>query len=97
MSQSSFVSVILRAITLLERYAELPSLPGLVSFNVFGLPSLIGGAIASVVVGLVFADYTRRPSFRVRSPGQAASFASARAKPQAGDPVTMWTYTTRRR
>ncbi len=70
---------------------------GLVSFNVFGLPSLIGGAIASAVVGLVFADYTRRPRFRVRSPGQAASFASTRAQSQAGDPVTMWTYTTRRR
>ena len=67
---------------------------GLISFNVFGLTSLIGGVIASGLVALVCSDYSRRPSFRVRSPRNAAPAAQS-AQSTAQEPVTMWTYTTR--
>ena len=65
---------------------------GLISFNLFGLPALIGGAITSGIIGLVLSDYSRRPSFRVRKPQVAAAEAQVA---QVEDPVTMWTYTTR--
>ena len=66
---------------------------GLISFNLFGLPALIGGVIASGLVALVFSDYSRRPSFRVRSPRDAT--VPTPTKSIADEPVTMWTYTTR--
>jgi hypothetical protein len=65
---------------------------GLLSFNVFSLPTLIGSSIASGLVALACTDYSRRPRFRVRrtterpaAPVQAVAFSQQ----------TLWTYATR--
>ena len=68
---------------------------GFISFNLFGLPVLMGGALASGLVAFVFSDYSRRPSFRVRRPQDTKEERTVSARPAAEDPVTMWTYTTR--
>ena len=68
---------------------------GLVSFNIFGLPVLIGGASASALVALAFSDYSRRPSFRVRKPRNTSAAPEMPANHVVEDPSVMWTYTTR--
>ena len=68
---------------------------GLISFNVFGLPVLIGGGIGSGVVALLFADYARRPSFRVRRREPVHDGRDSAATPSRCTPECDWTYTTR--
>jgi hypothetical protein len=65
---------------------------GLISFNVFAVPVLIGGVIGSGLVGLVLSDYSRRPSFRVRheKPVTPTELLPATFE----DSPTLWTYTT---
>jgi hypothetical protein len=68
---------------------------GLVSFNLFSLPALIGGLVASGVVGLVFSDYAQRPRFRVR---RSPETVATEIKPALSDAKIRscdWTYTTR--
>jgi hypothetical protein len=68
---------------------------GLVSFNVFSLPALIGGFVASGVVGLVFSNYAQRPRFRVR---RSPETGATEIKPVFSDAEIRacdWTYTTR--
>jgi hypothetical protein len=68
---------------------------GLISFDAFGLPALLGGSTAFGVVGLALSDYSRRPSFRVRRSHRTSTPVKAPVRPVIEDPVTMWTYTTR--
>ena len=68
---------------------------GLISFDVFGLPALIGGLTVSGIFGLVLSDYSRRPSFRVRTPRPAPTAGKVAPMPVVEDTPTMWTYTTR--
>ena len=68
---------------------------GLVSFNVFSLPTLIGGLVASAVVGLVFTDYAQRPRFRVRRSPESGATEINPPSADAVIPSCDWTYTTR--
>lgn len=65
---------------------------GLISFNVFNLPTLIGGVIASGLVALACTDYSRRPRFRVR---QTRERLAAPVPPVNFHTRTLWTYATR--
>ena len=68
---------------------------GLVSFNIFSLPALIGGLVASGVVGLVFSDYAQQPRFRVRRAPETGATEIKPALSAAGMRSCDWTYTTR--
>jgi hypothetical protein len=68
---------------------------GLVSFNVFSLPALIGGLVASGMVGLVFSDYAQRPRFRVRRSPETGATEIKPVFSDAGMRSCDWTYTTR--
>jgi len=89
LSVSSAVFVVTYTLAIAAQFA------GLVSFNVFGVPALIGGLAAAGFVGSVLSDYSRRPSFRVRSPRRTIAAIETSATPPSQDPATMWTYTTR--
>lgn len=65
---------------------------GLLAFNVFRLPSLIGGIIASGLVALACTDYGRRPRFRLRRPQERST---APLQPVSFTTQTLWTYATR--
>lgn len=64
---------------------------GLLPFNVFRLPYLIGGVLASGLVALACTDYSHRPRFRIRRTQER----SAAPQPVNFTARTLWTYATR--
>lgn len=76
------------AVTIVSEFA------GLISFDVFSLPLLIGGFIGSALVTLVISDYSRRPSFRVRGSSRDRVVVPPTAR-LGFDDSALWTYTTR--
>jgi hypothetical protein len=68
---------------------------GVLSFQVFTIPLLIGGAVASGLVGLICVDYSRRPRFcGCRARVAAALPRRLPASSAADHCAALWTYTT---
>ena len=64
--------------------SQFPGLP----LDVFGLPVVLGGVAVLALIGLLFSDYSRKPSFRVRSPREPGTLPTFSAGAD-------WTYMTR--
>jgi hypothetical protein len=90
-------SIIIASAVFVHGYAVaiVAQFTGLVSFNVLSLPALIGGLVASGVVGLVFSDYAQRPRFRVRRSPDGGATGPKPALSDAETRACDWTYTTR--
>ena len=68
---------------------------GLIRFNVFHLPLLLGGAAVASVLAIGAVDYSRRPRFCARRARRAAALPrSAVAQKPAENSAAVWTYTT---
>jgi hypothetical protein len=57
--------------------------------DLFDLPFIVGAAFSGGLLLLAFADYSRKPRFRIRSARRATTPAAAPAPVRAAD----WTYT----
>jgi hypothetical protein len=65
---------------------------GFVSFNVLSPGGITGAVVIAVVLLFAWADYRRKPSFRVR---RSAQGVAADVDPRPAGPGPDWTYTTR--
>jgi hypothetical protein len=69
-------------------------LSSFVSVSAFNLFVAFSGFAAAGIVGVAFADYTRKPRFRVRAAKQSVAENAVTAKATSAESLPSWTYQT---
>ena len=83
----SWVSALGFALAALVQFAGFVAIPGVPT------AALLGGFLASVVLGFALGDYSQKPAFRVRRTTESADASPTVNRPAHAGPD--WTYTTR--